>query len=277
MRTPTHIVVLPDGTEVDRLIDVHGTDSYLGLIAQGQKKLGGRGMSAAHYVKSQRLLRDARLAVQKQEVLASVTVLDELDKLVRGTPLAKEVKELRAKVDAIGHLALARSRELAAAGKPVEALRLLDDSIVAFESSPLRRDLKRARAKLASSKEGRVAARILKSENRARPSYDKAVVFEREKDYVNAVRAYYRVLGVAPGSPMADRARVRVDELRADKDLAAILGDVITDREADLLFKKGQRLRRQKKKADAQRVFAELVEKYPGSASAAKAKKLLGK
>lgn len=274
--TPTHFVVLPDETKVETLRDVLPTDAYVGALKRGRSKLGGRGLTHKEYVQAQALLKKTKAALASGDYLLTGTSLKELRKMTKGTPLDEEAVQLSTTLSEEGARIATRAEAAAAAGDWVEALRLVRDGAAAFRGTDLHKTLKKTESKLSKTKDGRAAVRVLKAEDRARPNFEKAEKHEKERDYVKAVRAYYRVLNMAAGSPLAARARARLDALKADQDVVALVGKIMAAQDAEIELKAARRLLRQRKKDEAHAKLASIVERWPTTPAAAKARKLLG-
>lgn len=274
VKTPYHFVILPDETKVEGLHDVHGTSAYVDALERGQRKLGGRGLSSKEYRRSLDLLANARRSLGASDFLATAIHLDELEKIAGGTPIGKEAAEVRRSWTKAGTDIGTRAQELADQGEWVEALRLVRDGGAAFKGSPLQRSLKKVEGKLAKTKEGRIASRILKSETRAKPSFDQGVSFEEQRDYVKAVKAYYRVLNLASGSPLARKARTRLDDLTSDRDIAPLVKRTVAVQEGELALKSARTLLR-KQPDEGRAALRKIIDDWPKTPAATKAKKLL--
>jgi hypothetical protein len=120
-----------------------------------------------------------------------------------------------------------------------------------------------------------VAVKLLKAEDRARPSFNKARKHEQERDYVRAVRAYFRVLSLAAGSPLAAEVRSRIAALKADGDVAALVSKEMASQEAELELKEARTLLRERKRGEARAKLQRIVKDWPATSAAAKARKLL--
>ena len=276
VQTPMHVVLLPDETEVGRVHDVNGTGVYVDLLKKAQKKLGGRGLTRKEFRRSLELLQVAKKALGDTDFLAAGTALDQLEKMATGTPVGKEASAIRSSWNKAGMAIATDAEQLAEKGEWVEALRRVRDGGRAFKGSSLAKDLRKVESRIGRTREGRAAARILKAEDRARPSFEKGVGYEAERDYARAVKAYYRVINLAEGSSLADKARVRLDALTSDRDIAPLVKKTVAQQEAELALKAARVLLR--KQRDEGRVALEkIVETWPKTSAADKARKLLKK
>jgi len=276
VNAPTHFVILPDETIVATLRDVFAADAMVAAIKTARKKLGGRGLSDKEYRRSVELLADSQKALEGSNYAAAGIALTELEKLANGTPIGKEAEAVRAGLTKAGQKIGARADALASKGEWVEALRIVGEGATAFKGTPLERTLKKVQRRLARTKEGRVAARILKSEDRARPSFQKALVHEDERDFGKATKAYYRVLNLAAGSPLAKKARARLDVLTADRDIAPLVAKTVASQEAQLALKAARALLRQQP-VEGRAALERLVARWPKTSAATTARKLLAK
>lgn len=273
--TPTHIIVLPDDTKVGMLSDVMPTGSYVSALKTGRTKLGGRGLTRVEYAQAIELLEQAKAAIAADDYAGSVALLATFDKRTMGTPLAEDALAVRTALGEKGVGLVARAEAAAGSGDWIGALRLLRGGMAAFRGTDLFRILKKADSRLSKTKEGRVAVKLLKAEDRARPSFDKARKHEQERDYVRAVKAYFRVLSLAAGSPLAAEARSRLAALKADGEVAPLVSKVMASQEAELELKEARALLRQRKRDEARAKLQRIVKDWPATSAAAKARKLL--
>ena len=93
---------------------------------------------------------------------------------------------------------------------------------------------------------------------------------------MKAVKAYYRVISLAAGSPLAGQARERLAALSADADIAPLVSKQVASEEAELELKAARTLLRQRKKEAARAALERIVKQWPKTGAAAKARKLLG-
>lgn len=274
--TPTHCVVLADETKIRVISDVMPTGSYLDAIKDARSKLGGRGLTRAEYAEVLSLIGRAKVAMNADDYIGSGKALAEADRMAQGTPLASETGAVRAALMTKGEELALRAAAAAEAGDVLGALRLLRSGVVAFRGTELARALRKAESKLSRTKAGRAAAKLIKAEDRARPSFDKAKGYERGREYVKAVKAYYRVISLAAGSPLAGQARERLAALSADADIAPLVSKQAASEEAELELKAARTLLRQRKKEAARAALERIVKQWPKTGAAAKARKLLG-
>jgi tetratricopeptide (TPR) repeat protein len=274
VKTPAHIVLLPNKTEVGRLIDVHSTSAYLGLVQKAQATLG-RGISAGQYRDGTRLLATARATFDKGEISQAWEALDSAAKILTGTPLGKRVEDLREHIRGLADRTIAHAIELAQEGKHLDALRALETGSERFQKTDRHKDLKQTHQDLSASQEGRVAARILRGEQRARPSFEQGKIYEEQRDYVRSAQAYYRALAMAPESEVERTARATIDRFRADPDIAALLGPVVADGESAIALARARILARERKRDEARVLIEKTLAEFPESRSATTLRGLL--
>ena len=277
--TPTHVVVLPDEDETKfrSMHDVVGSGTYVKAIADAQRKLGGRGLSGMEHRRARDLMAQGKESLAWSDLLQVMACLEELEPLVKGTPLGKTAASIREAVNAQGAELRQKAEEAAAAGRWIDAMRMLRDGGKVFKGTATARGLMKLESRLGRSREGREAVRILKAEARALPLFNKAVGYEKDRDYVKAVNMYYRVLSTAPEAPLGTKARARIDEFKADPAVNALVGRIVASRDANLEFKAARKLMRSGDEAGGRAMLQGILEKWPGTASAKKARQLLEK
>ena len=271
VRTPSHVVVLPDGKEVDRLIDVHGVGAFENLLAKAQKRLG-RGLSANVYRRIGKEMRAVRKAIAAESYAEAIERLDALQKEVKGHPLEAELKKLQAAVDEAGRGLLETADRLAARKSTLDALRLLRRGAADFKGSRVGSRLKQAAAKLVRTKEGRKAARELRREERARPDLEAALQAERRGDFVRAAQLFERVIERAAGTPLEKEAADRLQRLEKDEDIGRLIRKARAEKAATDLYRKGLRLLRRGDASGGRKLLEEVIERYPDTKAADKAR-----
>lgn len=276
VKTPAHIWVLPSGKVHSRLIDVHPSAVFVDTLRQIQRKIGP-GISASAFRQGQALLEKARKAAAADELTVAMTALTELRGLVPVGPLNAAGQELRtelvAKVDAVVKDAL----RLHERGESLAALRKVEGCLVATKGSDAHRRIKKLDASIRRSKTGRAAVRVLRAEAKVRPLLERALGFEKERDYVRAARAYAKVVSRAHGSGLAKSAANRLDVLGEDEDIAPLIGSVLKSYRSDLALRSARDLIRSGDKAGAKKELQTLISTYPKSPAARRARKLLEK
>jgi len=274
--TPSHIMALPDGTEVARILDVAGTDRFAEALKTAQNKLG-RGLSRKTYREVQQELRLARSELRGEKLQAAIQRLLKLDSLLSRHPLQRRVKKLLAELETRGQRRIQRAQALARQKKTLEALRLLDESLASFKGSSVWKQQQKARKQLLATKAGRAAARLLHLEKLARPDFDKAKAAARQAEWGRAARLYERVIKRAGGTPLARDATRRLKAMQEDPDIQSLLQDARRESQAQKRLRQALQLLHQGQQAAGRKQLLRLTRDYPGTTAARKARKILEK
>lgn len=272
--TPFHAVVLPDESVSNRLHDVHEVSLYEQAVKEAQRTLGP-GLTAEQYRSAEAALKAARAAAREDKIPETVAALAELDKAARGTPVAKEGEEIVRAMEAKARTLIEEAKGEAKAGRHADALRRLARGLSAFKGAAVAKEIKDADTAIRKSKEGQAAAALLAKEDKARPAFDKGRDLETQKDFVKAAREYLKVLGAAPGTPLAADAEARLAAMKDDPDVGPLVAPVLAEREADEALKAAQAALRKGEKTQGTSLLKELIAKWPKSAAADRARKLL--
>jgi hypothetical protein len=271
VQTPQVVVCLPDKSVVKRIVDVAPISGYQEIIAAGAKKLG-KGLTAAELKQIRDQVRDANAKIDKGDWAAALKVVKEVATVAAGTPFTKESDALSARIAAEAKKALERALAAEKSGDTLTALRTLEDAADDFAGTDAVAVLKKELTRIRSSKAGSEAGRVLAKERKALQSFEAGQAAEKGKDFVAARREYQRVLAGASGTPLADRAKARLDALSADPDIKAIFDRADRDVKAAAALKDAEKLIGLGEKAKAADALKRIVEDYPGTAAAATAK-----
>jgi len=79
----------------------------------------------------------------------------------------------------------------------------------------------------------------------------------------------------AEGTPLPERAEQRLESMRKDPEIARLVAEVLAKREAARLYRKASRLRRAGDAKEAEALLKDILERFPDTPSARKAKRLL--
>ena len=277
VQTPSHVMVLPDGVEVERLIDVHGTSAFEDLLKQARRKLGGGGLDAPTWRGASRRLRLAELALDKGELDEAIEGLRAFEEQVGKSPALDVAARLRKRLhNRIADL-IADAQEQVEAGHLVDALRILVEGAETFAGIDGASDLRREAARIRQSKEGRAAARILDKEEKGRPFWKQGQAAEKAGEWVAAIEAYEEAIAKAKETPLAEKADARIRALREDPDIGPLVREAMAAkvgaariRSARIALRRGQRDR-------ARELLESVIEEFPDTPVAKEAKALLEK
>lgn len=127
IRMPTHILLNPDGSEIERKEGAMAAKEFAEFIAKGTTKVGfGLGGEEFNFVKSK--IADGAAALEKQDLKGAIKVADEIKKnkaLAKATAQLKKADDLLAKVNDAGQEMVKKALELVAADKADEAKKML--------------------------------------------------------------------------------------------------------------------------------------------------------
>ena len=276
VKTPSHIVVYPDGKEAGRIIDVAGTDTYVALVKKAQSKLG-RGMTANLFDQVLEDLNAVDQALSKKDFEVGIKRLVSLEKICRKHPLETRIRGLWNQVNGEGAMILARAQDLQKQKSFLGALRLLSENSRRFKGARVYGALKAAEGKVRRTKEGRAAERLLKREARALPEFTKARKAEQGGDFVKAASCYEKVIKKAQETPLAQQAKARLDALKKDPDIGVLISNAAQSKLAMKEYKSASSLFKRGDKEAGKKALQRIVEKYPGTRAAKKAKQDLEK
>jgi hypothetical protein len=271
VQTPQHVLVLPDKTIVGRIIDIAPVSGYQELVAKGVKKLG-RGLTSAELKQVRDQFRDAEARIEKQDWAGAVKVTKEALNVTKGTPFAKQAEAILARIEEGAKKDLDRAAAAAKGGDALVALRILENAVEQFGGTDSAAALKKELARIRGTKAGAEAARVLGKEKRGMEAFEAGQTAEKAKDFVTARREYQRAATVASGTPLADRAQMRIDELAKDPDIKALFDRADKDGKAQAALKEAEKLLAAGSRDEARAAFKKIVEEFPGSTAAAAAK-----
>jgi hypothetical protein len=271
VQTPQHVLVLPDKTIVDRIVDLAPVSGLQELVAKGVKKLG-RGLTAAELKQVRDQFRDAKAKIEKQDWAAAVKVAKDAMTIAKGTPFAKQAEAILAQIEDDAKKEIERANAAAKGGDAVIALRILENAVEQFGGTESAAALKKELAKLKATKAGSEAARVLAKEKRGLEAFDAAQAAEKAKDFVTARREYQRAGTLASGTPLAERAQMRIDELAKDPDIKALFDRADKEAKAQAALKEAEKLLAAGNRDEARAAFKKIVEDHAGTTAAATAK-----
>lgn len=270
VKTPSVVVALPDGSEVDRLIDVHPPGAYEDLVGRAQRKLG-KGLARKEYEKLQKDLRRTRFLLGKDDLDAAADLLGGTRDKTRGHPMEEEVDRLEDRLERAARGRLDEAARLWEAGEHVRALYLLQRGAAAFEGLEVGAAYAARLEELAGTSEGRKAERALARMERLRPRFEKARGYEREGDYARAARSYHRIMVRAEETPLAEEAEARLEALRKDPEIGKVVEPVVRGLESLRLYRRALVLHRRGQDEEARALLKRIVKEYEGTTSARKA------
>jgi predicted negative regulator of RcsB-dependent stress response len=271
VQTPQHVLVLPDRTIVDRIVDVAPVSGYQELVARGVKKLG-KGLTNAELKQVRDQLRDAEARLEKQDWAGAIKVAKEAMVVTKGTPFAKQAEAIVARIEGDAKKQIERADAAAKGGDYVIALRILENGVDQFAGTETVAVLKKELARVKGTKAGSEAARVLAKEKRGQDSFDAGQAAEKAKDFVTARREYQKAASLASGTPLAERAQMRIDELAKDPDIKALFDRADKDQKATAALKEADKLLAAGNREGARAAFKKVLEDFAGTPAAAAAK-----
>lgn len=127
IKMPTHILLNPDGTEIDRKVGAITVKEFGEFIAKGTTKLGpGLGGEEFNFVKSR--VDEGTAALEKNDLKAAFKAADEIKKnktLAKMPAQLKKADDLLAKINDAGTELVKKAVEAAGAGNNDEAKKIL--------------------------------------------------------------------------------------------------------------------------------------------------------
>jgi hypothetical protein len=277
VQTPSHVMVLPDGVEVGRLIDVHGPSAFEDLLKQARRKLGGGGLDAPTWREASRRLRLAELALDKGELEEAIGGLKAFEEQVGKSPALDVAARLRKRLGSRITELIADAQEQVEAGDLVAALHILVEGAETFAAIEGASDLRREAARIRQSKEGRAAALILDREERGRPSWKQGQAAEKAGEWVAAIEAYAAVVEKAGGTPLAEKAAARIQAIQADPDIGPLVREALAAKIGAARIRSARIALRRGQAARARELLESVIKEFPDTPVAKEAKELLEK
>jgi hypothetical protein len=272
VRTPSHIVVKPDGTEVSRLIDVHTINAYMGMVRGASSDLG-KGLTADEYKTARDALDAAVLAARNGDLNGLRSNLESVLTLVSAGPLKESVDQLFKKLDELGGAVSKKASDLQAKGQHLEACELLRDGLRGLKLRPAEISLKEAFAALKSTKEGKAADALLERADKLRPQFEKLAAAEDNPKLSATLNTYFDILLQVPDTRLAKEVRARIAAIQATA--KEPIAKLIDDEEAELLWKQAARIQKSEPERSRE-LMKQILDQYPKSPSARRASKVLG-
>lgn len=275
VKTPAVIVFKPDLTETKRIIDVFPVTDYVAAIRAAKRDMGP-GLTADQH--QQLIVAAARVkqALDDQNVAKALVQIERMRALPNGPAVKREMDRYAKRVAARKANLLDQMKERVAAGDHLGTLRDVLQLKDALSKTPFAKELAKLEKDIKRTREGKAAERVLKAEGRAKPILEKARDSWRKRDYKGAVKAWYQVLGRVPAGPLHDEAKSAIEDVRADKDIAKLVQKELDEGAAAQLFAEARPLRR-KEPARYTELLETILEKYPNTAVARRARKALGR
>jgi hypothetical protein len=140
---PTHVIILPDKTEVFRYTGAMGVKQIKDHIDEAAKKLG-KGMTHAEWQKARESLAKAEKDVESGATRAAIDELKWVDASKPKTPMIERGTKLLDDIDAKGNEALAAAKALADAGNVDEATKALGAVAKDYAGRPVEKDARKA-------------------------------------------------------------------------------------------------------------------------------------
>jgi hypothetical protein len=271
VQTPQTVLVTPDKAVVGRIIDLAPISGYQELISKGAKKLG-RGLTGAELKQLRDQFRDARARMEKGEWATAIKIAREAQATAKDTPFAKEATAILTQIDEDAKKQIERATAAVAAGDVIGALRILETAVEQFAATDVAAALKKELTRVRGTKAGVDAARILAKEKKGAEAFEAGQAAEKAKDYLTARREYLKAATLAAGTPLAERATGRIDELGKDPDIKPLFERAERDQRAQAALKSAESLLSSGDKEGAKAAFTKILEEFAGSAAAATAK-----
>ena len=271
--TPQVIVVLPDETVIDQVIDVAGPASYAMAVKKAVKKIGG-GLSRRDFTKAEVALASAKTALANNQLGPAWKHAEQVVSIGGKSGLAKTGEALKLTIAEAVERKLTSITSAKSEGAVWSSLEMCQQLIKQMKGTSLGAKLKKAERKLKSRKIGRTVAAKMKKQTRLMPRWTKAMAHLDLSDYREGYRALSFVAAKGIGIPIGQRALVRLEDLESDDDLKSILKDLILERHADTLLAKARSLMT-KQEREARALLQVLLKKYPSSSAAKRAQRLL--
>ena len=274
VQTPQHVFVLPDQTVFDRMIDVHSPGAYVEMIKKAQAKIG-RGLGFDLYKSSLKALTEGRRLITLKDWSGALKIVRPAQKAAAGTELGKKLDRIEIEIEQAADAVIARAAELEKAGDAYGAVVMLDAAVKEFAAADNLPKLRKEAARIRTTPPGREAVKVLAREERARPSFTAAEKAATDRDYVKAARDYEKAAKIGEGTPLAAEAERRLDALRSDPAVKAMLDRASVEVAAGNALKAAEQMLSLGEKAKAKDAFADVVKNHAGTKAAEAAQKRL--
>lgn len=116
-----------------------------------------------------------------------------------------------------------------------------------------------------------------RGEAKAKKELDAAGKLLEKKEYAKAIAAYEKIAKAQKGTPAGDEAAKKVKSLKADKDIARAATEAEAAKKAPGLMKMAAQLAGSGKSDKAREYYQKIIDKYPGTEHAERAKAELDK
>ncbi len=136
IRMPTHILLMPDGTEIKRHIGAMNSKEFIAFMNEGIKKVGA-GLGRDEYLFAKGRLETGDKALEAGDLKAAAKAADEIkkNKAFKNHPAwIEKADALLGRVNDAGAERVKKAAESAAAGNVEEAKKILKDVITACGS-----------------------------------------------------------------------------------------------------------------------------------------------
>jgi hypothetical protein len=274
VQTPQHVVILPDKTVFEHLLDVSPPNAYVDALRRAQVKLGP-GVGRAEYRAAAKAVAEGERLVSAGDYLGAAKVARAALETVKGTKCAKGPEGVLETVEKAGRGRIDEAIKAEKASDVYRALKLLEEGGRDFAGANVVTAMKKESERIKATKAGREAASTLAREARAAPGWTAAEKAVEERDFLRARREFDKVAKVAEGTPLGGAASRRSAALAADPDLKALFDRADRDAAADAALRGAEGLLRSGEGSKGKAALEALVKDYAGTKAADAAKKRL--
>lgn len=273
LSTPQVMIILPDQTVVDQIIDVAGPVAYANAVKKAVKKIG-RGLSRRAFVDAEKALSSARTALANDDLGSAWRHAEQVIAMGGKSGMAVAGDALKVTISEAIDRKLKRVDSATSDSAIWSSLELCQQLGKQLKGTPLGARLKKAERRLKGSKAGRAVVARMKRQSRLMPRWKKALAALDRSDYQKAYRALALIAEKGHGTPIGRRAVGRLETLESDADLSTLLTDLIVERRAKTMLTKARSFLPKKAK-EGRGLLQAIIKKFPGTSAARKARLLL--
>ena len=273
VKTPSHVLLDPEGVVIGRLIDVHSVSTFTQLVTKGETKLGA-GVRHSEFRRVHAAFKEAERLIAGFDLMPARLALDSVTELLKTEELKETAETLFKSLDTRAADVVDYAKQLLSQSRAVEAGSALKGAMEAMKGREGEAALKAAYKDFLSTDAGKAAKKILALEGRLKPTLERAASrFEGSRPKL-AVKAYFEIMSKVPGTQLAKTARERLDALKTQHALA--LDSVVREGEAKLLYSEARRLHEPDSQSYKEALQA-IVQEYEDTRVAKKVQKELNK
>ncbi len=262
---PTLVVAGPGRKILKMKEGYQDADTFHELLQRFSAQVATPDWMKQHYESAQKAYQDGDYA---RAFAALKNILDDGN----GRAIHSSAQKLMAEIEAKANERLTKAKELVAAGKSIEALQALTETLVTFPGLPAAREAGDLLTKLTQNNQERVQQRA----RRAGDLITQARGFYKNKDIVPCLDRCEILLASYGDLPEGMEASQLIQEIRGNQEWLLLAADTLGDRLAGVYLALADNLTKRGKPREAEVFLRRVIQAFPGTRYAESAQIRIG-